>query len=132
MTNEQARELAQLRAKDKLSPTEKAKLKSLERIEKKHQASDKPKPARNATFGITPTTKLTAVPFRISGQEKTIMTDTALRIKNTELFFDRLGGKDDLSNNMQMRAALLAYNDLSDEDRVEYIRKAKLAMARAN
>lgn len=59
------------------------------------------------------------------------MTDTAKRIAGTELFYDRLGGKDDLSNNTQMRAALRAYDKLSDEEKVESIREAKLSMARA-
>ncbi|MFL7036457.1 hypothetical protein BCS71_25305 (plasmid) [Vibrio lentus] len=133
MTNEDKALLEDLKGKPtrELKPAEKAKLKSLERLAKKEQQAEAPKPKRNNTFGVTPTTKLASVPFRISGEEKSIMTDTAKRITGTELFYDRLGGKDDLSNNTQMRAALRAYEKLSDEEKVEAIREAKLSMARA-
>ena len=133
MTNEEIALLEELKAKPtrELKPAEKAKLKSLERLAKKEVKAAEPKPTRNETFGVTPTTKLSAVPFRISNEEKSIMTDAAKRIAGTELFYDRLGGKDDLSNNTQMRAALRAYEKLSDEEKVEMIREAKLSMARA-
>lgn len=133
MTNEELTLLEELKAKPtrELKPAEKAKLKSLARLAKKEQKAEAPKPKRNETFGVTPTTKLAAVPFRISNEEKKIMTDTAKRVEGTELFYDRLGGKDDLSNNTQMRAALRAYEKLSDEEKVEAIREAKLSMARS-
>ncbi|HAS6054695.1 TPA: hypothetical protein I7122_18350 [Vibrio vulnificus] len=133
MNNEELTLLAELKAKPTrdLKPAEKAKLKSLEQLAKKAEKAATPKPTRNETFGVTPTTKLTAVPFRISNEEKSIMTETAKKIAGTAIFYDRLGGKDDLSNNMQMRAALRAYEKLSVEEKVEAIREAKLSMARS-
>ncbi|POC19555.1 hypothetical protein [Vibrio vulnificus] len=132
MNNEELTLLAELKAKPtrELKPAEKAKLKSLERLAKKEEKSAAPKPKRNETFGVKPTTKLVGVPFRISEIDKKVLTDARDRIGGSELFYDRLGNANDLSNNMQMRAAIWAYEALSDEEKVEYIRKAKLAMVR--
>ncbi|EHZ7344574.1 hypothetical protein K6O87_004158 [Vibrio vulnificus] len=130
MTNEERELYEELKAKPQLKPAEKAKLKALEKKAANDKKNDTPKPKRNETFGLTATTKLASVPFRISEIEKKIMTDSRAQIEGTELFYDKLGGKDDLSNNMQMRAALWAYAALSPEQKVEMIRKAKLSMVR--
>lgn len=132
MTNEEQQQLDELRASPSLTPAQKAKLKSLERKEKKAQQNDTPKPKRNTTFGIVPTTKLVSLPFRISPAEKQIMIDrrNAIKSEDAMLFAERLGGKDDLSNNMQMRAALLLMKNCSNEEVVEAIREVKLSMIR--
>ncbi|MBV7264346.1 hypothetical protein KCG43_20245 [Photobacterium sp. WH24] len=132
MTNDEQQQLDELRASQSLTPAQKAKLKSLERKEKKAHQNDTPKTKRNATFGIVPTTELVSLPFRISPAEKQIMIDrrNAIKSEDAMLEAERLGGKDDLSNNMQMRAALWLMKSCSNEEVIEAIREVKLSMIR--
>ncbi|EOC5887553.1 hypothetical protein ACI495_004423 [Vibrio vulnificus] len=131
MTNEERELYEELKAKPQLKPAEKAKLKALEKKADNAKRAGSAKPKRNETFGLTPTSELPKVLFRISEIEKKIMADSRSRILFTELFYERLSGKTDLSNNMQVRAALWAYEALTDEQKVEMIRKAKRSMGRA-
>lgn len=125
--------LNQLKSKKKLTPTERAQLKALERKAKQQQKQEKKerKPKGNV-FATIPTTKITPLPIRFTSGERVGLTTLADDIKSEsmELVINTLGSAREINDTKLVRAAVYLLQMHSHEEIVDAIKQVKLNMIR--
>ncbi len=133
MTNEEQQQLADLKAKKKLSGGERAQLKALERKAKQAEKGATPdtKPQSNV-FATKPTTKINPLPIRFSGGERVGLTELANDIKteSQELIITELGSEREINDTKLVRAAVYLLKQHSHAEIIEAIKQVKLNMIR--
>lgn len=124
----------ELNTKTKLSPQERGELKNLTRLKlKADEAATGKDKKRTNEFSIKPTTKSATTPVRFIASEQALMTKILDNLKdnNEELVLQNLGGSlKDLNKTKLIRAAILALDDLSPKQIVDYIKQVKINMVR--
>ncbi|NOH36536.1 hypothetical protein [Vibrio chagasii] len=123
--------LAELKQKKKLTGSERAQLKMLER---KINRAEKPskQESKSNVFATKPTTKINPLPIRFSNDERTGITELANDIKtnNLELVITELGSEREINDTKLVRAAVYLLKQHSHEDIVDAIKQVKLNMIR--
>ena len=133
MLNADNQLLNQLKSKKKLTPTERAQLKALERKVKQQQKQEQQesKPKGNV-FATVPTTKITPLPIRFTSGERVGLTTLADDIKSEdmELVINTLGSAREINDTKLVRAAVYLLQTHSHEEIVDAIKQVKLSMIR--
>lgn len=133
MLNADNQLLKQLKSKKKLTPTERAQLKALERKEKQQQKQEQQenKPKGNV-FATVPTTQITPLPIRFTSGERVGLTTLADDIKSEdmELVINTLGSAREINDTKLVRAAVYLLQTHSHEEIVDAIKQVKLNMIR--
>ena len=123
--------LAELKQKKKLTGSERAQFKMLER---KIYRAEKPskQESKSNVFATKPTTKINPLPIRFSNDERTGITELANDIKtnNLELVITELGSEREINDTKLVRAAVYLLKQHSHEDIVDAIKQVKLNMIR--
>ena len=133
MLNADNQLLNQLKSKKKLTPTERAQLKALERKVKQQQKQEQQesKPKGNV-FATVPTTKITPLPIRFTSGERVGLTTLADDIKSEdmELVINTLGSAREINDTKLVRAAVYLLQTHSHKEIVDAIKQVKLNMIR--
>ncbi|MEH0691063.1 hypothetical protein H4F17_18710 [Vibrio cholerae] len=133
MNNEELQLLEELKGKIKLSPKERAQLKSLERKAQKEAKQESKattsKPQTNV-FGAVATTKIKPLPIRLTNNERAGLKNRAddLKANNTELVMLELGGLREINETKLIRAAIKLLSEHSDEEIIKAIKDVKMEM----
>ncbi|MGF1836781.1 hypothetical protein [Photobacterium sanguinicancri] len=125
--------LNQLKSKKKLTPTERAQLKALERKAKQQQKQEqKERKPKGNVFATIPTTKITPLPIRFTSGERVGLTTLADDIKSEsmELVINTLGSAREINDTKLVRAAVYLLQMHSHEEIVDAIKQVKLNMIR--
>lgn len=132
LSSEEESLLNELKIKNKLTPTEKAKLKNLERkvkIELKETNSEKKK---GNVFAIKSTTKVSPLPIRFLEPERTGLKTLADDIISDSLHevITELGDKREINETKLIRAAVYLLKERSHTEIIKAIKDIKLQMLR--
>lgn len=132
MTNDEKQLLAELEAKSKLGPKEKAQLKNLKLQLKKEKAKEEPGNKISNVFGTEATTTIKPLPIRFSSSERAGITTRGKDIKanNKELIITKLGREGEVNDTKLIRAAVLLMQQHTDEEIIDAIQQVKLNMIR--
>lgn len=125
--------LNQLKSKKKLTPTERAQLKALERKAKQQQKQEqKERKPKGNVFATIPTTKITPLPIRFTSGERVGLATLADDIKSEsmELVINTLGSAREINDTKLVRAAVYLLQMHSHEEIVDAIKQVKLNMIR--
>ena len=122
-------EIAELKAKPKLTPGEKAKLKALEKKRKTASQSEENKTTGNV-FAIEKTTKISPLPIRFTSVDRARLAKTKdnILINHRERAFERLGDLKHVNETKLVRAACYLLDSHSEEEIIEAIRIVTLNM----
>lgn len=134
MNEEQRTQLEELKAKGKLTGTERAQLKALEKIKSKTEKQAKSATEKKASnkYGVKPTTKVSAYPLRLTDDDKASMANLEQRILDeaTESVVMKLGSTREINGTKLLRAGLLLLEEKSSEEIIDAIQQVKLKMIR--
>ncbi|EMK6670665.1 TPA: hypothetical protein ACN36B_004396 [Vibrio parahaemolyticus] len=133
MTKDELQQLDELKSKKKLTGSERAQLKALERKSKQSQKETKAdkKPLSNV-FATKPTTNINPLPIRFSGNERAGITELANDIKRESqmLIINELGSEREINDTKLIRAAVYLLKEHSHEEIINAIKQVKLNMIR--
>lgn len=121
--------LITLKTKEKLTPTEKATLKNLQRTANKEGEKEEKK---SNVFATTPTTNINPLPIRFTQPERTGLSELAKDIKrnNTELVIMELGSEREINETKLIRAAVYLLKEKTHKEIIKAIKDVKLNMIR--
>ncbi len=135
LTNEEQTLLNELREKSKLAPSERAKLKNLERKEKAaKKEADKGEAKSKNVFAVKSTTKISPLPIRFLPHERAGLRTLADDIKMDSLneIIEELGleGEKEINETKLVRAAVFLLKQRSHSEIIKAIKEIKLQMLR--
>lgn len=134
LTNEDQSLLDELKAKNKLSPGERAQVKSLERKDKASQKKEANKSSSKPqnVFAVKSTTKVSPLPIRFLEPERTGLKTLAddITSENLNEVIMELGDTREINETKLVRAAVLLLKQHSNSEIIKAIKEIKLQMLR--